>query len=111
MRRGPKPGNVVDRLLAGRRITPAGCWEWTGTRRAGYGRIRVAGRLGSVHRVAWEVFRGPIPEGRLVLHRCDNPPCFNPADLFLGTPAVNSADMSSKGRGAGRPHPRNFVPH
>lgn len=50
------------------------------------------------HRVAWESANGPIPGGLRVLHRCDNPPCCNPAHLFLGTAAENADDMVQKGR-------------
>ncbi len=52
------------------------------------------------HRAAWEYTRGPVPAGLFVLHRCDNPPCCNPAHLFLGTQADNMADMQAKGRQA-----------
>lgn len=52
------------------------------------------------HRFAWEITRGPIPDGLHVLHRCDNPPCCNPDHLFLGTHIDNVADMVAKGRGA-----------
>lgn len=51
-------------------------------------------------RIAWTLWRGPIPEGLCVLHRCDNPPCFNPDHLFLGSQAENVVDRDEKGRGA-----------
>lgn len=75
------------------------CWPWTRSRLPkGYGRIYVAGKFLLAHRVAYELRRGPIPSGLLVLHRCDNPPCCNPKHLFLGTHQDNVRDMTTKGR-------------
>ncbi len=84
---------------------PDECWEWRGFRNEfGYGRTR-HGRLDrgkqGAHRVAWALVNGTIPEGAHVLHRCDNPPCCNPAHLFLGTHTDNMRDMSEKGRARG----------
>lgn len=75
------------------------CWVWTASRKKfGYGRFVIRGRQWIASRVSWEITFGPIPAGRHVLHRCDNPPCIRPAHLFLGTNADNIADREAKGR-------------
>jgi hypothetical protein len=72
-----------------------GCWIWTGCRDSkGYGRINHTG----AHRISWALFRGAIPVGLHVLHKCDTPLCVNPEHLFLGTHRDNVADMVKKGR-------------
>ncbi len=78
---------------------PDKCWEWQAScNPAGYGGFQFNGRFGKAHRAAWELANGPIPEGICVLHRCDNPPCCNPAHLWLGTYADNHRDAVAKGR-------------
>lgn len=83
--------------------TATGCVPWTGrTVGRGYGQIDSGGGKGRgllSHRVAYELAYGAIPDGQLVLHKCDNPPCCNPEHLFLGTHSDNVADMYSKRRG------------
>jgi hypothetical protein len=75
------------------------CLVWTGARNdVGYGQMSVAGKVVYVHRRAWEVARGGIPAGMYVCHHCDNPPCFLPAHLFLGTNSDNQRDAVAKGR-------------
>ena len=84
---------------------PDECWEWIPKARHkfGYG-IFMDRPYGTkkAHRVAWELTNGEIPNGLMVLHTCDNPPCCNPNHLFLGTAQDNSLDMMSKGRGRGQ---------
>lgn len=84
------------------------CWLWDRYRNAhsGYGMVRpgkaeeraVFATL-SAHRVAWELEHGPIPDGVLVLHKCDNRACVRPSHLFLGDDQANVDDMRTKGRG------------
>ena len=71
------------------------CIEWTGARSSnGYGRHgkRYA------HRMAWEQAHGPIPDGLVVRHSCDNPPCVNVEHLLLGTQADNVEDARARRR-------------
>lgn len=88
------------------------CIEWDGATIRGYGCTRKnVGDRGTqyVHRLAWEEAYGLIPSGLCVLHKCDNPPCFNVDHLFLGTKSDNTHDMMSKGRG--KYETRNGVDH
>lgn len=54
----------------------------------------------SAHRVAYEAFKGEIPEGMVVAHACDNKLCVNPDHLWLATHKQNSEDMVQKNRQA-----------
>lgn len=81
-----------------------GCLLWTGAEGLdGYGLFSVFGKTLRAHRVAWMLWRGPIPQGPgalgvIVCHRCDTPFCVNPDHLFLGTQRDNIRDCIAKGR-------------
>jgi hypothetical protein len=84
------------------KIPEAGCWIWMGATRAfGHGVISNRPRPGNtyIHRLAWRLYRGHLPNELDVLHRCDVPQCVNPEHLFLGTKRDNALDMWRKGRG------------
>jgi hypothetical protein len=78
---------------------PSGCWEWQGARRPeGYGNITYEKRTLATHRASYELFCGPIPDGAIIRHTCDNPRCCHPAHLTPGTQTDNMADMHRRRR-------------
>jgi len=78
---------------------PNDCWIWKGpVQTGGYGRFGYKGVHYSTHRLAYILANGKIPKGMHVCHKCDNPPCCNPAHLFLGSRSDNRIDCVLKGR-------------
>jgi|GEM_PF-6967436 hypothetical protein len=75
----------------------------------GYGQFRKpGGKMELAHRVSYEIFKGPIPDGMLVLHTCDVRHCVEPEHLFLGTHKDNFEDCANKGRVSPRFDNKNF---
>lgn len=80
-----------------------GCWEWkkgkVGRKSCQYGGIWINRVHRKASHVAYELYKGKITPGLMVLHTCDNSICVNPAHLYLGTHQQNMNDMNSRGRG------------
>lgn len=81
--------------------TETGCWEFRGSRdNDGYGQLWFEGQNERAHRASYLTNHGPIAAEMVVRHKCDNPPCVNPAHLELGTVADNNRDRAVRGRSA-----------
>lgn len=103
-RRRPKTSRRVGLSLRERfdanweAVTETGCWIWTASLSHGYGQLNVDRKIIRAHRIAWLVYRGPIPSHLFVCHHCDTRICCNPDHLYLGTAQQNSKDAFRRGR-------------
>lgn len=90
----------VDKAGPTRVLELGPCWLWLGTLYGNfqYPRMWDGYRTLGGHRFSWELQCGPVPDGQLVLHKCDTPACTNPQHLFLGTVLDNVRDRDLKGR-------------
>lgn len=100
MKRRRKTKTVLERFTQQYIPEPnSGCWLWQGAfSRMGYGAFSVDSVPKRANRVSYELFKGPIPPGLFVLHRCDTPACVNPDHLYAGTDKDNVRDMVARNR-------------
>ena len=91
------------KLMPSRVIQPNGCWDSL-FRPGGWGYLSIRGKkLGLVNRtpahiISFIACKGSLKEGSLVLHKCDNPPCWNPEHLYAGSHTQNMIDKRVRGR-------------
>lgn len=71
------------------------CWEWQNGLSDGYGHVWIDGKKIKTRRLVYTLTYGPIPDGLLVCHTCDNRKCCNPKHLFLGTHEDNAREVES----------------
>ena len=98
--------SVEERFLSKVKKTDT-CWVWTAAcfkqpanrKTPPYGQFWISKvKCTSAHRAAYQLFVGPIPEDKFVLHNCDNPLCVNPTHLRLGNQLENIRESVQKGR-------------
>jgi HNH endonuclease len=89
---------LEERLLAKVQIYPDGCWFWTGAKSTGgYGHFYDGRGVRPAHRVSYEFYKGPIPDGLVLDHLCGHPSCVNPNHLEPVTERVNILRASGTG--------------
>lgn len=92
-------GPIVARFWARVKKTEGGCWIWTGGKfRRGYGALWDGSKTWYAHRLSYELHKGPIPPGAVIMHACDTRSCVNPEHLVAGTQRDNIRDAVTKGR-------------
>jgi hypothetical protein len=76
---------------------PDDCWEWNASKSSnGYGCFKYNTKTLHSHRVSYEIANSSIPEGKMILHKCDNKGCCNPNHLYAGTHSDNIIDSMTR---------------
>lgn len=101
---GTKPIPIKERFFRHVKKTNT-CWLWTAnTYKCGYGQFGIGSRSdgtrkkAAAHRISWEIHKGFIPKGILVLHICNIKECVNPKHLYLGDHQANMDQAVKDGR-------------
>lgn len=93
-----KRRNPEDRFLE-KVVKTSSCWLWIGANNGRYGSFRNGvSRLVNVHKFSYEFYIEKVPEGLVIMHKCDNTLCVNPFHMSVGTQKENIHDMYKKGR-------------
>jgi predicted DNA-binding protein YlxM (UPF0122 family) len=87
--------NRLSKELLTKRANQSGqCWEWQYKLRDDrYGVVKIDGEEHIAHRAAYRLWKGEIPDGKVVRHKCDNQSCIRPKHLELGTTKENQNDI------------------
>jgi len=89
---------AIDRFMEKVKKTDY-CWPFVSIIRTnGYGLFWLNGKNWNAHRASYFLHYGEIPDGKWVLHTCDNSACVNPHHLYLGDRHQNARDMVNRGR-------------
>lgn len=95
----PRDDHYRAKLKSLLKVCDNGCWEYQGWRNQwGYGQMGYCNDTWMVPRLAYVLWKGPIPGRQYICHTCDNPPCANPDHLFAAPSRLNLKDCVAKGR-------------
>lgn len=96
---GVPPLKTLDEIKAHCVVDDNGCWLWCRRLdRHGYGEMRRDKRKVGVHRAAYELAKGPVPDGLVIDHLCRVRRCANPDHMEPVTNAENLRRGKSRER-------------
>lgn len=106
----PEQADFYKSKLAAKAVKDGDCLLWTGAVSSGdgYGKIRIAGKTWSTHRLQYFLHNGEISSLDKIMHSCDTPVCINPEHLSAGRDVDNVRDMIAKQRAYHQRHPEEW---